>query len=132
MIANVRSILESALYLFSDFGRSRANGDSRGLHRRDLVFRFAAATRNDRSRVTHAPSRRRGLAGDKSNYRLLDVLFNISRGAFFGVSTNFTNHDDRVGVRILVEQPDCVRVSGADHRVASNADAGGLTDSQAR
>src|SRR5271165_319228 len=86
IIANVRSILKSTLNLFTDFGRSRANGDTGGLQCRNLVFRLATAARDDRSCVAHAPSWRRGLAGDKSNYRLPDMLFDVSRGGFFRIS----------------------------------------------
>src|SRR5260370_20678754 len=103
MMANVLSILESALNLFPDFSRRCAHSDARGLHRGDFIFSLAAAARNDGARVPHAASGRRGLAGDESDYGLLDVRLDVGRRRLLRVAADFADHHDRVRIRIFVE-----------------------------
>ena len=56
--------------------------------------------------MSHTASGRRGLASDESNHRLLHVLFDIRRRGLFGVSANFADHDNGMGIGILVKQAD--------------------------
>src|SRR5215471_9479099 len=121
-----------AFNLFSYFGWCGAHGDARRFHRRDFVFRLAATARYDRPRMPHPPPRRRGLPGDESNYRLLDVVFDIRRRGLFRGAADLANHDDDMRLWILVKEPDRIRMRRADDRIAANADTGGLADSQGR
>ena len=58
----------------------------------------------------------------------LAVRFDPSRGFDFGVTADFADHDDAVGLGIVVEHLDHIEVRRAVDRIAANADAGGLAD----
>src|ERR1700733_13701358 len=111
MIANVCSIamfnscaaLQTALNLFSDFGGGGANSNPRVLHRLHFVFRFSRSARNDRARVAHSSSWRRGLSGDESNHRLLDVRLDVLRRGLLGVAADLADHHDGVRIFIFIE-----------------------------
>src|SRR6185503_8377193 len=81
--------------------------------------------------MSHAASRGRGLACDESDHWLPDVFLDVFRGGLFGAAADLADHDDGVGIGILVEQPDGVNEGGADDGVAADADAGRLSDPQA-
>jgi len=57
------------------------------------------ATGDNGPGVAHAPSWRGGLAGDESDYRFLDVRFDVGGGRFFGCASDFANQDDGFGPR---------------------------------
>src|SRR3954464_527579 len=59
-----------------------------GGERVHLLFRRAAAARDDRARVPHAASRRRGLPGDEADHRLLEVRLDPRRGVPLGVAAD--------------------------------------------
>ena len=75
-------------------------------------------------------ARRRG-AGDESNHRLTHCL-GVFRSRLFHRATDFANDDDRVGAVVLVERFERVARGGAEHRIAADADEGGLADAGAR
>src|SRR5271165_1903360 len=81
--------------------------------------------------MTHAASWRRGLPGDESDYRLLHIVPDVSRRGFFGIAADLTDHDDGVRIRIGIEDADRVDESGADNRIAADADTSGLPDAEA-
>ena len=47
---------------------------------------------------------------------------------FLGRSADLANHDHRVGLGIVLEQPERVDVRRADQRIAADADAGALAE----
>ena len=53
-------------------------------HRGVLIFGGAQATTNDGAGVAHAAAWRRGLSGDESDDRLLDMLFDELSRRFLG------------------------------------------------
>ena len=132
MMENVRSIAHSRLVLnlFADVGGRGADGDAGGLHGRDFVLGLAAAAGDDGAGVAHAAAGRRGLAGDEADDRLLHVLLDVGGGRLFGVAADFADHDDGVGVGVVVEELEGVDEGGADDGVAADADAGGLADAE--
>src|SRR5580700_10415702 len=130
IIAKVFSILNSALDRLANRSRRRTHSNAGVFHRRDFVFSLPAASGNDRARVTHASSRRSGLPGDESDDGLLHVGLDIrSRGLLRGAA-NLADHDDGVRVSVFIKETNRVSERGADDRVASNADAGRLSDPQ--
>ena len=66
-----------------------------------------------------------GEAGDVGDDRLGHVLADVGGGAFLGVAPDLTDHDDQTGVGVGLESGQGVNVGGADHRVPTDADAGG-------
>src|SRR5438132_4482975 len=106
--------------------------DACGGHRCVLVFCSALAAADDRAGVAHAASRRSSLSGDEADHGLLYVGFDPFRSALFGVAADLADHNDGVGVRIVVEKLDGVEERGADDGIAANADAGGLANAELR
>ncbi len=82
--------------------------------------------------MAHAAAGGRGLSGDETDHRLLHVFLYIRGGQLFGVAADFADHDDGVGVGVVVEELDGVGVGGADDGVASDADTGRLADVEIR
>ena len=80
--------------------------------------------------MTHRPTFWSGESGDVAHHWLGDVFCNVLGGVLLRVTTNFTNHDDRLGLRIILERLDRSNVGGADDRISTNADTAG--ESQVR
>ena len=78
--------------------------------------------------MAHAASRRRGLSGDESDYRLFHPRLHIFRRSFFGIAADFADHHDDFGLRILVKQFERVQEIRADDRIAADANGGRLPD----
>jgi hypothetical protein len=76
--------------------------------------------------MAHALARRRGGAGDEADHRLLDVLADELAGFFLGAAADLADHDDALGARIVLEQPQAVDEVEALDRIAADADAGRL------
>lgn len=98
--------------------RSR-NHRSRFLQRLCLITRRALATGNDRTRMTHPPTRRSGRTRNESNdrFRILStlvVLFEVFRSFFFHGTTDFTDEDDTFRSGIVEEDFDDVDVLGSE------------------
>ena len=106
--------------------------DAGGAHGFVFFLRGALAAADDRAGMAHAAAGRRGLPGDEADHRLLHVFLDEFRGDFFGVAADFADHDDGVGVGIVVEEADGIEERGADDGIAADADAGGLADAEAR
>ena len=49
-------------------------------------------------------------------------------GRLFGGAADFADHDDGLGLGVVVEQAERVDVRGADDGIAADADGGGLAD----
>src|SRR5665213_2231475 len=96
-------------------GRHDLPHEPRGLARRladlhaDLLERFLLRRRgarrpgNDRPRVAHRLALGSGEAGDVTHDRLGHIRFDESGGPLLGVPSDFTDHHDRVGLRICFE-----------------------------
>jgi len=141
MIANVCSIarlniarvariarLQTALDLLSDFGGSRAHSNPSRLHRFHFVFCFARPARDNCSGVAHPASRRRGLSGDETHHRLLDVGLNVLRGRLLRVSADLADHYDGVRIRVGIKKLDGVEERRANNRISADPDARRLAD----
>jgi hypothetical protein len=64
-------------------------------------------------------------ARDVADDRLGHVVLDVGRGPLLGVAADLADHDDRLGLGVLLEGLEAVDVGGADDRVAADADAGG-------
>src|SRR5713226_6196011 len=80
--------------------------------------------------MAHPPTLGRGLSGDEGDYRFLKVLLYIFSGLFFGGAADFTNHDDRLGRGVSVEQRERIDVTGADDWIAADPDTARLPDAE--
>ncbi len=113
------------------FGRRDRNADAGVFKCLDLRRRSPFAAADDGARMTHPAPRRRGRARDEARDRFFTMLTNPFGSFFLSGTTNFTNHNDAGGFRVVVEHLDDVEMRGAVHRVAADADTGGLTDAAA-
>src|SRR6185503_8054227 len=104
--------------------------DAALLHHRELLLRRALAAGNDRARVAHALARRRGDAGNETHDRLLHVLLDPLRRGFLVRAADLANHDDGLGLRVVVEHLHHVDVLEPVHRVAADADAARLAETE--
>src|SRR6185369_11490228 len=102
------------------------------MERRDLLRRRPLAARDDRARMPHALSLRRGLSRDEADDRLLQLGLDERRRVLLGAATDLADHDHRVGVGVVAEELERVDESGADDRVAADADARRLPDAAQR
>ena len=71
---------------------------------------------------------RRGLAGDERHHRLAHVALDELRRLLLVAAADLADQHDRLGVRVGLEQRQRVDEVGADHRVAADAEAGGLPE----
>ena len=69
------------------------------------------------------------IPGDEGHHRLVEVRLDPGRRLFFRGAADLTNQDYRFRLRVLLEQLQAVDITGADHRVAPDADAGRLPQS---
>ena len=76
--------------------------------------------------MTHAPSGRRGHAGDKSCDRFLTICFDPFRRLFFSRASDFADQDHRFRFSIFVEKLHRIEVRHSVNRIAADADAGRL------
>src|ERR1051326_337569 len=114
------------------FGRRRRYTNSRGLKRLDFCRSRAFAAADDCARMAHATSGRSSRASDEARHRLFAILINPLGSFFFGRAADFADHNNTLRLRIGIEHFDDVQVRRAVHRIAANADAGGLTDASTR
>src|SRR5262249_25292200 len=132
--------LNGGLHAYSDGGGERFADRGRGLRHLDSCcfqglhfFRGRAfAARDNGAGVAHTAARRGGLAGDKTDDWLFHVRFYEFGGGFFGVAADFADHDHGFRFGVAIEQVEGIHECGADDRVASNADGGGLPDAALR
>ena len=89
-------------------------------------------SREQRGSLQHAAPRRRRLSCDESDDGLPELARNECRGFLFCRAADLADHDHRVGVGIGGEQLQRIDVAGADQRVATDPDAGGLAHSHLR
>src|SRR5919109_4843924 len=93
-----------------------------GLERLGLGLGRAARAGHDRAGVAHGLSRRRGEAGDVADHRLGDVLGDVVGAPLLLVAPDLADHDDQLGLRVVLEEGDDVYEGGADDGVAADPD----------
>src|SRR5690606_32665914 len=93
-----------------------------------LGFGGAFAAGDDGPGVSHASSGRGGGPGDEGGDGFVAVFGGPGGGFFFGSAADLADHDDGLGLRIVVEHLEHVEVGGAVDGVAADADAGGLAE----
>src|SRR6478735_5804758 len=106
-------------------GGRPAHLDPGGLEGLLLPLRGARRAGHDGAGVAHGLALGSGEPGDVADDRLGDVVLDVGRRTLLGVATDLADHDDRVGVGVVLERLEAVDVRGADDRVAADADAGG-------
>ena len=70
--------------------------------------------------MPHAFSRRSGHAGDERSNGLFHMLTDPLGTFFFIRTADLTTHDNRIGVRVIVEQLHHIQVLQAVDRVSAN------------
>src|SRR3569833_953770 len=121
--SSAREELEHAL---ADVRRGIGYAHTRRLERGDLVLRAALAARDDRARMAHAFAGRRGDAGDIGHQRFAHAGLDVFRGLFLGRAADLADHDDALGLAILLDEFYTIDEIRALNRVAADADAGAL------
>ena len=81
---------------------------------------------DDRAGVAHPAARRRGRSGDESGDGLLTMVLGPACGVDLGVAADFTDHDDRFGLGVVVEHLQHFEMVGAVDRISADADTGAL------
>src|SRR5690606_23227617 len=98
------------------------------LQRGELLVCSALATGDDGTGVAHAFAGRRGDASDVGHHRFGHIGLDEGSRFFLGAAADLTDHDDRFGLRVFLEQLEDVDEVGTRDRVTADADAGGLTE----
>src|SRR6185369_7745874 len=91
----------------------------------------AGATGDDGAGMTHLLARRRRSAGNERDHRLAHGP-GVAGRLLFHSSTDFADNDYRVGAGVLVERLERIARGGAEHRIAPDAEEGGLAEAGAR
>ena len=82
--------------------------------------------------MAHALARGSSNTRNVGDHRLGDVLADELGGRLFVRATDFANHDDAFGLRVLLEQGQHVHEVHAANRVATDADASALAEAELR
>ncbi|MNV18513.1 hypothetical protein D3C71_1093410 [compost metagenome] len=78
--------------------------------------------------MAHALARRSSHTSDVGNNRLGHVCLDVGSRFFFSRTADLTDHHDRFGLRVFLEQLQDVDEVGARDRVTADADAGRLAE----
>ena len=97
-------------------------------HGRDLVFGAALSARDDGTGVAHTPARGGRAAGDEADDWLagVTVLRPPFGGVLLGGSTDLTDHDDALRLRVVAELLEAVDEVAAVEGVTADAHNSGL------
>ena len=79
--------------------------------------------------MPHTATGRGGATGDKADDRLAELPLDVLGSFLLGRAADLADHHHCVGLLVLLEQSQRIDKAGADYRIASDADAGRLTDS---
>src|SRR5882672_2125678 len=123
-------LLQDRLQQLPHLPRILRGPDPAFLHHRELLLRRALAARDDRARMPHPLARGRGDAGDEADHGLFHVHLHPARGVLLVAAADLADHDHGVGPGIVVEELQHLDVLDAVHRVAADADAGGLPEAE--
>src|SRR5438445_13112886 len=105
------------------------DGEASASHRLHLVLSGAGAAGNNRARVAHAAARGCGDARDEADNGLLYLAALDEIGGFFlGRAADLADHDDRLSLVILEEEPEHIDEIGAVDGIAADADAARLAE----
>jgi hypothetical protein len=94
----------------------------------NLIFSRALAPADDSSGVPHSSSGRSGLTCNESDHRLSNMRLYKFGSEFFRTTSDLPNHHHDRCLCVVIKQPKRIDEMGADNRIPSNADAGGLPD----
>src|SRR5678815_4220412 len=123
-----RRLLQHGLQQLTHVRRVTRDLDPALFHDGELFVRRTFAAGNNRARVAHAFARRRGNARDEADHGLLHVRLDPACAVLFVRTADFADHDDRFGIRIVVEHFHDVDVLQPVDRVAADADARRLAE----
>ena len=101
-------------------------------HHIHLGIRRIRLPGNNGAGMAHAASRGRRYARDKSDHRLAHVFLRPVRCIDFLRTADLANHDDGIGIRVLLESTQHGHKIGTVDRVTANTDRGRLSHSQRR
>src|SRR5690606_13316852 len=104
--------------------------DAAGFHDLKLGVGGVGPTRDERAGVAHALARRRRNTGDEADHGFLHVVFGPLGGIHLVRAADFADHDDRIGIGIVVEQLEHVDVLQAVDGVAADAHGAGLAQAE--
>src|SRR3569623_1880237 len=99
---------------------------------RDLVLRATLAAGDDGAGMAHAFAGRRGDAGNIGHHRLAHTGPDVIGCVFLSRAADFTDHNDALGLTVLLEQLEAVDEMGALDRIAADTDTGALAEAVLR
>src|SRR5260370_11979300 len=108
------------------FSRLCAHADAGVFEGCDLRRRRALATADDGTGMAHTASGRGGGSRDEPCHRFLAILFYPLSSFLLSRAANFTDHDDALRLRVVIEELDDVQMRSAAAGIAADADPGGL------
>src|SRR3954469_21477759 len=95
---------------------------------RQFFFSGAGGAGEDGACMPHPPTLRRGLARDKAHDWFGDPLLDEGSRPLLVGAADLTDHDDGVGVVVVLKRLEAGDEVGTDDRVAPDAHAGALAD----
>ena len=98
------------------------------IQRCDLFYRSSFAAGNDGAGMAHALSWRRHAPSDEGSDRLLHMFMDPFCSLLFRRTTDFADHEDRLGIRVIIEKLKRIDEVRAFDRVTPDADRACLTD----
>src|SRR3954468_19031184 len=104
------------------------NSDPRLLEGRQFFLSGAGGPGDDGTRIPHPPPLRRGLAGNEAYDRLRDPLADEGGRPLLVGAADLADHDNGVGIRIVLKGVETRDEIGANDRVSTDANAGALAD----
>lgn len=105
-----------------------SDSDTDGLQSFLLVLRGAFASGDDGTRMPHLLAFRRGEARDVRHDRLGHMFGSPFRGVLFGVSSDFTDHDDGLGRFVVFKGFQSLLQRRSNDGIATCAQACGESD----
>src|SRR5574340_1101406 len=121
---------QDVLHGLADGGRALAHPHARLAQRRDLRLGGAARAGDHRAGVPHAAARGRAPPGDEADHRLGHVLADVAGRPLLPRAADLADEDDGLGLGVGLEAREAVDEVGAVHRVAADADGGGLAEAE--
>src|SRR6266849_1439455 len=128
-----RSALHCLKHFLAQGGGRIRDPDARRPHGVDLELGGVLTAGDHGAGMAHATARRSGAAGDEADHGLAGLGFpDELRALDLGVAADLADHDDALGLGIGDEHLQALDEVGAVHRIAADADAGGLAQTHGR